>query len=227
MTDRRNDANRSAVRTATELGRQVPLHSVCSPDSCCRVFVLSGSDLYLSTSNYNVLLTTFEFAMRDKKFLRHIPWEYILVDEAHRLKNPKCRLVQDLQLYSPRARRVALTGTPLQNDLHELWSLLNFLHPSMFNAAAADNFEKWFAAPFAGSSALPGTTAEGGGGGGGGGGVTEEEKLLIIDCLHSFLLPFMLRREKKEVETQLAAKIEKVLRCDVRAYHTPLQHAAP
>ncbi len=97
--------------------------------------------------------------------------------------------------------------TPLQNDLQELWSLLNFLHPNMFTAAAAENFEKWFSSPFSGmalGAEKEKHTA-----------VNEEEKLLIIDCLHSFLLQFMLRREKKDVETQLANKIEKILRCDL------------
>jgi SWI/SNF-related matrix-associated actin-dependent regulator of chromatin subfamily A protein 2/4 len=52
--------------------------------------------------------------MRDKKFLQKVKWEYIIVDEAHRLKNPKCKLAVDLAQYSSTSRRVALTGTPLQ-----------------------------------------------------------------------------------------------------------------
>ena len=86
-------------------------------------------------------MTTFEFAMRDKAVLRTVPWEYIIIDEAHRLKNPKCKLALELATYPTRSRRVALTGTPLQNELHELWSLLNFLHPTIFNSC--ENFEKW------------------------------------------------------------------------------------
>lgn len=86
-------------------------------------------------------MTTFEFAMRDKSVLRTVPWEYIIIDEAHRLKNPKCKLAMELATYPTRSRRVALTGTPLQNELHELWSLLNFLHPTIFNSC--ENFEKW------------------------------------------------------------------------------------
>ena len=96
---------------------------------------------YIATQNFNVLMTTFEFAMRDKSVLRTVPWEYIIIDEAHRLKNPKCKLAMELATYPTRSRRVALTGTPLQNELHELWSLLNFLHPTIFNSC--ENFEKW------------------------------------------------------------------------------------
>jgi len=160
----------------------------------------------IAAENYNVLLTTFEFAMRDKRFLRKINWQYIIVDEAHRLKNPKCRLVSDLNEYSKSARRVALSGTPLQNDLPELWSLLNFLHPSIFNSC--DNFQQWFAAPLERNLGESGDVD-----------MNEEEKLLVIDRLHSILRPFVLRREKKEVESQLQDRVDVVLRCEM----TPLQ----
>lgn len=89
-----------------------------------------------------------------------------LVSPLPRLKNPKCKLVKDLNKHYGGQRRLALTGTPLQNDLPELWSLLNFLHPHIFNSV--ENFENWFASPFAtsGEKELE---------------MTEEEKLLIID----------------------------------------------
>ncbi len=126
--------------------------------------------------------------------------------QAHRLKNPKCRLVKDLNADYTAKRRIALTGTPLQNDLPELWALLNFLHPAIFNSV--DNFEKWFAAPFSnlGSTAIEKDLE-----------VDEEMKFLIIERLHSILRPFLLRRIKSEVESQLPDKIEKVLRCDMSA----------
>ena len=157
----------------------------------------------LSANNYNVLMTTFEYAMRDKRYLNKIPWEYIIVDEAHRLKNSDCKLAKDLTTYNLKARRVALTGTPLQNDLPELWSLLNFLHPTIFNSV--QSFEAWFSSPFDKSGEESS--------------VGEEEKLLVIDRLHTIVRPFMLRREKKDVETQLLDKIERVLRCEM----TPAQ----
>lgn len=163
----------------------------------------------LFSGNYNALLTTFEFAMRDKKYLKKIPWEYIIIDEAHRLKNPKCKLASELAQYHVRSRRVALTGTPLQNELPELWALLNFLHPTIFNSC--ENFERWFASPFA-NLGVGGDKEQHAA-------MTEEEKLLVIDRLHCMLRPFMLRREKREVETQLATKLEKVLRCEL----TPTQ----
>ena len=95
---------------------------------------------FIKPGKFNIVMTTFEFAMRDKATLRKIPWQYIIIDEAHRLKNSSCKLAQELSTYPKESRRVALTGTPLQNELHELWSLLNFLHPSIFQSA--DSFEK-------------------------------------------------------------------------------------
>eukprot|EP00462_Mataza_sp_D1_P021758 CAMPEP_0175134196 /NCGR_PEP_ID=MMETSP0087-20121206/8054_1 /TAXON_ID=136419 /ORGANISM="Unknown Unknown, Strain D1" /LENGTH=1286 /DNA_ID=CAMNT_0016416751 /DNA_START=229 /DNA_END=4089 /DNA_ORIENTATION=- len=157
--------------------------------------------------DYNALLTTFEFAMRDKTHLKSIHWEYIIVDEAHRLKNPKCKLSADLGQYHRLSRRVALTGTPLQNELPELWSLLNFLHPAIFDSC--ENFERWFASPFANLNVGAQQATQ----------MTEEEKLLVMDRLHAMLRPFVLRREKSQVETQLMDKVEKVLRCKL----TPVQ----
>jgi len=135
-----------------------------------------------------------------------------IIDEAHRLKNPNCKLALELATYPTESRRVALTGTPLQNELHELWSLLNFVMPTLFNSC--DTFEKWFSTPFdkmpvAGQDREKEMA------------MNEEEKLLVINRLHSILRPFMLRREKSSVETDLADKIEKVMRCEL----TPTQRA--
>jgi SNF2 family DNA or RNA helicase len=140
-------------------------------------------------------MTTYEFAMRDKAVLRKVAWEYIIIDEAHRLKNPKCNLVQALGGYNMKARRIAITGTPLQNSLPELWSLLNFLHPNIFNSC--DNFERWFATPLNNMAVGPATEKEKQMG------MSEEEKLLVINRLHSILRPFMLRRQKSEVRFEI------------------------
>jgi hypothetical protein len=102
---------------------------------------------------------------------------------------------------------VLLTGTPLQNDLKELWALLNFLLPTIFDSST--NFETWFNSPFA-SLGLDKTQEKEIA-------MTEEETLLIIHRLHQVLRPFLLRREKKDVETQLPEKVEKVIKCPMSA----------
>ena len=101
---------------------------------------------------FNVVLTTYEYIMKDKYTLNKITWQYIIVDEGHRMKNYKSKFTQTLGTQFNSVYRLLLTGTPLQNNLSELWALLNFLLPKIFNSC--DDFEKWFNQPF--SSRLPG-----------------------------------------------------------------------
>lgn len=70
--------------------------------------------------------------MNDRYHFHKVLWKYIVVDEGHRLKNTNCRLIKELRLYTS-ANRLLLTGTPLQNNLDELWSLLNFLMAEIFD----------------------------------------------------------------------------------------------
>merc|ERR1711887_401251 len=92
-------------------------------------------------STATVVITSFEIAMRDRKSLQNMPWKYLVVDEGHRMKNFQCKLVRELKQYNS-SHRLLLTGTPLQNDLSELWSLLNFLLPEIFDDLRV--FESWF-----------------------------------------------------------------------------------
>ena len=93
-----------------------------------------------SMSTFPVVVTTYEIICRDRKELQRCRWKYIIVDEGHRLKNHKCRLVRELNMLCGGsvlrggANKLLLTGTPLQNNLTELWSLLNFLMPEIFDS---------------------------------------------------------------------------------------------
>lgn len=90
---------------------------------------------------FNVLVTTFELAMRQKKQLSKIPWRYLIVDEAQRLKDRNSLLSRTLAELD-RKNCLFLTGTPLQNDVAELWALLNLLLPDVFTEK--ELFETWF-----------------------------------------------------------------------------------
>jgi ATP-dependent DNA helicase len=80
----------------------------------------SSSDIFrVSPDSYPVVITSYEIVMSDKKFLQHMPWKYIVVDEGHRLKNLECKLIKELKQYES-ANRLLLTGTPLQNNLSEV-----------------------------------------------------------------------------------------------------------
>jgi len=176
-------------------------------------------DLYkdqVRAGHFNVLLTTYEYVIRDKKYLRRHVWQYAIVDEGHRMKNAASKFAVTLATQYTTKFRILLTGTPLMNDLSELWSLLNFLLPSIFNSVST--FDQWFSAPFAQFSGTTSTAAE----------EQEqellsnEERVLIIHRLHELLRPFMLRRVKSEVLDQLPEKVEKVLRCDLSSWQKEL-----
>ncbi|XP_021950482.1 ATP-dependent helicase brm isoform X2 [Folsomia candida] len=155
----------------------------------------------MKATRFNVLLTTYEYIIKDKGILSKIRWKYMIIDEGHRMKNHHCKLTQILNTYYISAHRLLLTGTPLQNKLPELWALLNFLLPSIFKSSST--FEQWFNAPFA----TTGEKVE----------LNEEETILIIRRLHKVLRPFLLRRLKKEVESQLPSKVEYIIKCEMSA----------
>ncbi|XP_024944891.1 ATP-dependent helicase brm isoform X3 [Cephus cinctus] len=153
----------------------------------------------MRATKFNVLLTTYEYVIKDKGVLAKLQWKYMIIDEGHRMKNHHCKLTQVLNTHYLAPHRLLLTGTPLQNKLPELWALLNFLLPSIFKSCST--FEQWFNAPFA----TTGEKVE----------LNEEETILIIRRLHKVLRPFLLRRLKKEVESQLPDKVEYIIKCDM------------
>ncbi|KAK8511250.1 hypothetical protein V6N12_033528 [Hibiscus sabdariffa] len=156
---------------------------------------------------FNILLTTYEYLMNkhDRPKLSKIHWHYIIIDEGHRIKNASCKLNAELKHYQS-SHRLLLTGTPLQNNLEELWALLNFLLPNIFNSS--EDFSQWFNKPFESNGDNSADEAV----------LSEEENLLIINRLHQVLRPFVLRRLKHKVENELPEKIERLVRCEASAY---------
>uniref|UniRef100_A0A674BVV6 Proliferation-associated SNF2-like protein n=1 Tax=Salmo trutta TaxID=8032 RepID=A0A674BVV6_SALTR len=143
---------------------------------------------------FPVVVTSFEIAMIDRKFLQRFHWKYLIVDEGHRIKNLNCRLVRELKML-PTDNKLLLTGTPLQNNLAELWSLLNFLLPEVFDDLKS--FESWFDIDTIGSDAK---TV-----------VANEREQNILHMLHQILTPFLLRRLKADVTLEVPPKKEIVV----------------
>uniref|UniRef100_A0A673HK16 Lymphocyte-specific helicase-like n=1 Tax=Sinocyclocheilus rhinocerous TaxID=307959 RepID=A0A673HK16_9TELE len=141
-----------------------------------------------------VVVTSFEIAMRDRKILQRFHWNYMIVDEGHRIKNLNCRLVQELKMLMT-DNKLLLTGTPLQNNLSELWSLLNFLLPDVFDDLKS--FESWFDISTITSDAENI--------------VANEREQNILHMLHQILTPFLLRRLKSDVTLEVPPKKEIVV----------------
>ncbi|KAL2490340.1 ATP-dependent helicase BRM [Abeliophyllum distichum] len=159
---------------------------------------------------FNVLVTTYEFIMYDRSKLSKVDWKYIIIDEAQRMKDRESVLARDLDRYRCQ-RRLLLTGTPLQNDLKELWSLLNLLLPEVFDNRKA--FHDWFSQPF--QKEGPTHNAEDDW-------LETEKKVIIIHRLHQILEPFMLRRRVEDVEGSLPPKVSIVLKCRMSAIQSSI-----
>lgn len=149
--------------------------------------------------NFQVLLTTYEYIIRERPILAKFNYSHMIIDEGHRMKNASSKLSITLKQYYKTKNRLILTGTPLQNNLPELWALLNFVLPKVFNSVKS--FDEWFNTPFANTGTQEKIE------------LTEEESLLVIRRLHKVLRPFLLRRLKKDVEKDLPDKVEKVVKC--------------
>uniref|UniRef100_A0A4W3HLK8 Chromodomain-helicase-DNA-binding protein 6-like n=1 Tax=Callorhinchus milii TaxID=7868 RepID=A0A4W3HLK8_CALMI len=134
---------------------------------------------------FSAIITTFEMILADCPELRKIQWRCVIIDEAHRLKNKNCKLLEGLKLMGLE-HKVLLTGTPLQNTVEELFSLLNFLEPTHFPS------ENTFLEEF--------------------GDLKTDEQ---VKKLQAVLKPMMLRRLKDDVEKNLAPKEETIIEVEL------------
>ncbi|KAL6769639.1 hypothetical protein ACKKBG_A31805 [Auxenochlorella protothecoides x Auxenochlorella symbiontica] len=165
---------------------------------------------------FHVVVTTYEILMGklDRPRLSCIRWSHVIVDEGHRLKNAGCKLNAEIRQYKC-DHRLLLTGTPLQNDISELWSLLNFLLPDLFNSC--EDFQTWFGGAPRSTTHPPDQEGDESAAL-----LTEEEQLVVTSRLHQVLRPFVLRRLKESVASQLPEKIEVLVRCPMSPYQQAL-----
>ena len=134
-------------------------------------------------------------AVQDSFAFRRKKWYYLILDEAQNIKNFQSQRWQTLVNFHSQ-RRLLLTGTPLQNNLMELWSLLHFLMPHVFRSRK--EFSYWFSNPM--NNIVEGQTRR------------NED---LIRRLHGIIRPFVLRRLKKDVEKQMPDKFEHVVKCQL------------
>jgi SWI/SNF-related matrix-associated actin-dependent regulator of chromatin subfamily A member 5 len=144
-------------------------------------------DQHVQPGKFDVVVTSYEMVNKEKNHFKRFHWRYIIIDEAHRIKNENSLLSRTVRMFKTNYR-LLITGTPLQNNLHELWALLNFLLPEVF--ASAEKFDEWFTL---GSSSA-------------------EAEAEVVQQLHKVLRPFLLRRLKSDVEKGLPPKKETILK---------------
>jgi helicase SWR1 len=160
---------------------------------------------WANEDTWNVVITSYQLVLQDQQVFKRRKWHYMILDEAHNIKNFRSQRWQTLLTFNTRAR-LLLTGTPLQNNLTELWSLLFFLMPSdgtepgIGGFADLKEFSDWFRKP---QEQILENGRE----------TMDDEARAIISKLHKVLRPYLLRRMKADVEKQMPAKYEHVEYC--------------
>ena len=163
---------------------------------------------YTKDSQFHVMVTSYQLVVQDAQYFQKMRWQYMVLDEAQAIKSSQSSRWKALLKFQSR-NRLLLTGTPIQNNMQELWALLHFIMPSLFDSH--DEFSEWFSKDIE-SHAQSNTK------------LNEEQ----LKRLHKILKPFMLRRVKKHVQKELGDKVEIDLFCNLayrqRAYYTNLRN---
>ncbi|CEJ60575.1 Putative Chromodomain-helicase-DNA-binding protein [Penicillium brasilianum] len=150
---------------------------------------------YTRDSEFHVLVTSYQLVVLDAQYFQKVKWQYMILDEAQAIKSSQSSRWKNLLGFSCR-NRLLLTGTPIQNNMQELWALLHFIMPTLFDSH--DEFSEWFSKDIE-SHAQSNTK------------LNEDQ----LKRLHMILKPFMLRRVKKHVQQELGDKVEKDIFCDL------------
>uniref|UniRef100_A0A4W3JH07 Chromatin-remodeling ATPase INO80 n=1 Tax=Callorhinchus milii TaxID=7868 RepID=A0A4W3JH07_CALMI len=155
----------------------------------------SQKTLYTQDAPFHVVITSYQLVVQDVKYFQRVKWQYMVLDEAQALKSSSSVRWKILLQFQCR-NRLLLTGTPIQNTMAELWALLHFIMPTLFDSH--DEFNEWFSRDI--ESHAENKSA-----------IDENQ----LSRLHMILKPFMLRRIKKDVENELSDKIEILMYCQL------------
>ncbi|AMD20070.1 HCL081Wp [Eremothecium sinecaudum] len=150
---------------------------------------------YNRDASFHVMVTSYQMVVSDAAYLQKMRWQYMILDEAQAIKSSQSSRWKNLLSFHCR-NRLLLTGTPIQNSMQELWALLHFIMPSLFDSH--DEFNDWFSKDIE-SHAQSNTQ------------LNQQQ----LRRLHMILKPFMLRRIKKNVQSELGDKIEIDVMCDL------------
>ncbi|GAA5956657.1 hypothetical protein JCM3765_005694 [Sporobolomyces pararoseus] len=175
--------------------KALPYWGTTKDRAVLRKFWNRKSIRYDKDAPFHVVVTSYQLAVVDEKYFNQVKWQYMVLDEAQAIKSSGSTRWKTLLGFRCR-NRLLLTGTPIQNSMHELWALLHFIMPSLFDSH--DEFSEWFS---------QGIEKKGDN--------KNEMNEHQLRRLHMILKPFMLRRIKKNVQNELGDKIEIDLYCDL------------
>ncbi|MCJ1289291.1 TATA-binding protein-associated factor mot1 [Xylographa carneopallida] len=174
-----------------------------APFLSCLAYVGPPADrnkLVSQLGKQDIVITSYDVCRNDIDVLLPLSWNYCVLDEGHLIKNPKAKITIAVKRLSSN-HRLILSGTPIQNNVLELWSLFDFLMPGFLGAEKV--FQDRFARPIAASRNAKSSSKE------------QERGALAIEALHKQVLPFLLRRLKEEVLDDLPPKILQNYYCDL------------
>ncbi|KAJ3895043.1 SNF2 family DNA-dependent ATPase [Lentinula edodes] len=161
---------------------------------------------YNQDAPFHVLITSYQLVTQDQQYFQRVKWQYMILDEAQNIKNSSSVRWKTLLGFHCR-NRLLLTGTPIQNSMQELWALLHFIMPSLFDSH--DEFNEWFSKDIENAAENKGSK------------LNEHQ----LRRLHMILKPFMLRRVKRHVQNELSEKIEIDIYVDLSARQRKLYRA--
>ena len=150
---------------------------------------------YTEDAPFHVVVTSYQLVVQDSQYFQNVKWQYMILDEAQAIKSSQSSRWKNLLAFKCR-NRLLLTGTPIQNTMQELWALLHFIMPSLFDSH--NEFSEWFSKDIENHAQR-----------------NSELNETQLRRLHMILKPFMLRRVKKNVQKELGDKIELDVFCDL------------
>lgn len=165
------------------------LRSTCMP-------YWTGKKAVTRDTPFHVMITSYQLIVSDESYLQKVKWQYMILDEAQAIKSSSSIRWKTLLGFNCR-NRLLLTGTPIQNSMQELWALLHFIMPTLFDSH--DEFSEWFSKDIENHAENRGS------------GLNSHQ----LHRLHMILKPFMLRRVKSDVENEMGEKVEKDVFCEL------------
>lgn len=166
--------------------KALPYWGTISDRKTLRKFWLK-KQVYNKDAPFHVIITSYQLVVADEKYFQRVKWQYMVLDEAQAIKSSSSNRWKTLLGFNCR-NRLLLTGTPIQNSMQELWALLHFIMPSLFDSH--EEFSEWFSKDIESHAENKGT-------------LNEHQ----LKRLHMILKPFMLRRIKKNVQNELGDKV--------------------